>query len=161
MTPEDLTAVSPKNTTVTIYTDGGCDPNPGVGGWGAVLIHDGKVKQLSGGEPETTNNRMEMTAAIHALEALKKPCKVELHTDSQYLKLGITEWLPNWKRRNWRRKTGPVKNQDLWQQLDAIAEKHEITWKWVRGHAGNPMNELCDELATEAIQKVRRGERFR
>ena len=144
---------------VTIYTDGGCDPNPGTGGWGAVLIYGEHVKELSGGEAETTNNRMEMTAALRALEALKKPCKVTLYTDSEYLRRGITEWLPGWKRRGWKRKTGPVLNEDLWRALDARAQEHDVSWKWVRGHNGNFYNERCDALAGEAIARQRRAGR--
>lgn len=138
---------------VTIYTDGGCDPNPGVGGWGAVLIHGAHRKELSGGAPESTNNRMEMTAAIEALRALKRPCRVTLYTDSEYLKRGVTEWMPGWKRRGWKRgRDGEVKNVDLWQALDAEIQRHEIEWRWVRGHSGVPENERCDVLAQEAIR---------
>lgn len=142
---------------VIIYTDGGCEPNPGTGGWGAVLCYGEVCKELSGGEHDTTNNRMELTAAIRALEALKRPCDVVLTTDSEYVKRGITEWLPGWKRRNWRRKTGPVKNEDLWRRLDALTQKHRVTWRWTRGHAGDPLNERCDALAGEAIGRLRRG----
>ena len=141
-----------KGDQVTIYTDGGCNPNPGVGGWAAVLVYKHREKELTGGAPETTNNRMEMTAAIEALATLKRPCKVAMVTDSQYLQKGITEWLPNWKRRNWQRKGGPVKNQDLWQRLDKALDGHQVTWRWVRGHAGDYYNERCDELASEAIR---------
>ncbi len=140
---------------VRIYTDGGCDPNPGTGGWAAVLLYQGHVKEISGGETNTTNNRMEMTAAIRALEALKRPCTVCLYTDSKYLKVGVTEWLPKWKRRNWTRKEGALKNEDLWRRLDALASLHAITWKWVQGHAGDRYNERCDVLANEAIQRQR------
>lgn len=148
----------PDKDMVVIYTDGGCDPNPGVGGWGAVLLFRGRMRELSGGTPQTTNNRMELTAAIEALSALKRPCRVVLHTDSEYVKRGITEWLPGWKRRNWRRRTGPVLNEDLWRRLDAEAARHAVTWRWVRGHAGDPLNERCDELAGAAIaaQKQRK-----
>ncbi len=146
-----------KKGPVVVYTDGGCDPNPGVGGWAAILIHNGRTKELSGGDPDTTNNRMEMTAAIEALEALKRPCEVKMHTDSQYLQRGITEWMPGWKRRNWKRKTGAIKNLDLWKQLDALTQKHAVQWKWVRGHAGDPLNERCDELAGQAIVRIKRG----
>jgi ribonuclease HI len=138
---------------VTIYTDGGCDPNPGVGGWAAVLLHGGTTRELSGGEDATTNNRMELTAAIRALEALKQPCKVEIYTDSQYVQRGITEWIAGWKRKGWRRRGGAVKNVDLWQALDALAGEHKVTWKWVRGHDGNHYNEICDELASQEILK--------
>jgi ribonuclease HI len=137
---------------VVAYTDGACRGNPGPGGWGAVLRSAGQEKQLCGGELETTNNRMELTAAIEALTALKRPCRVRLYTDSTYVRDGITEWLPNWIRRDWKtagRK--PVKNQDLWQRLLAAAEKHEIEWHWVKGHAGHAGNELADELANRGL----------
>lgn len=140
---------------IVIYTDGGCEPNPGFGGWGVVLLYNDRRKELSGGEPNTTNNRMELTAAIRALESLTRPCEVELHTDSEYVKKGITEWLPGWKRRNWKRKGGPLKNEDLWRALDSIVSGHEIRWAWVRGHTGVNENERCDELASEAIARVR------
>ncbi len=135
---------------VNIYTDGGCDPNPGAGGWAAILLYKGHVKELSGGEADTTNNRMELIAAIRALEALTRRCRVCIHTDSQYLQRGITEWLPGWKRRHWMRKSGAVKNEDLWRRLDALAAKFDITWRWVPGHAGVEYNERCDVLAREA-----------
>jgi ribonuclease HI len=133
---------------VEIWTDGACSGNPGPGGWGAILVFGDREKQLSGGEALTTNNRMELTAAITALEALKRPCSVNLHTDSQYLREGISKWVAGWKKRNWvtAAKT-PVKNVDLWQRLEAAAEKHDIHWKWVRGHAGDRRNEQADELA--------------
>jgi ribonuclease HI len=133
---------------VEIWTDGACSGNPGPGGWGAILVFGDREKELSGGEALTTNNRMELTAAITALEALKRPCGVNLHTDSQYLREGISKWLAGWKKRNWvtAAKT-PVKNVDLWQRLEAAAEKHDIPWKWVRGHAGDIRNERADELA--------------
>ncbi len=142
-----------KNNCVTIYTDGGCDPNPGVGGWGAVLMFNRKMKKLSGGDARTTNNRMEITAAIEAIRALKRPCKIVLHTDSQYLKNGITAWLPKWKQNDWKRKGGELKNVDLWKTLDSLCSNHDIQWKWVRGHAGNMYNELCDSLASGEIAK--------
>jgi ribonuclease HI len=143
--------------SVTIYTDGGADPNPGPGGWGAVLVHpaSGRTEELSGGEPHTTNNRMELTAAIRALEALRKPCRVELHTDSQYLRRGVSEWLPGWIARGWRRKSGELQNEDLWRRLAAAAARHEVTWKWLRGHAGHPQNERADRLASAAIGEQR------
>ena len=147
----------PPGPVVTIYTDGGCEPNPGVGGWGAVLLYGDRQKELSGGAPETTNNRMELTAAIEALSALKRPCRVHLYTDSEYVKKGITEWLAGWKKKNWVRRSGEVKNVDLWQRLDAVAGKHHVEWRWVRGHAGNTYNERCDELAAAAIAAVRRS----
>ena len=140
---------------VEIYTDGACRGNPGVGGWGAVLRAGGRERELFGGEPATTNNRMELTAAIRALEALKRRCAVSLYTDSQYVRQGITTWLNDWKRRNWRtadRK--PVKNQDLWEQLDALAAKHDVEWHWVRGHDGHPENERADALANRGIDEL-------
>ena len=143
--------------TVVIYTDGGCAPNPGIGGWGAVLIYGGRRKEISGGDAKSTNNRMELTAAIEALNALTQPCRVELYTDSEYVRRGITEWLPNWKQRNWKRKTGPVKNEDLWRQLDEAIEGHSVDWRWVKGHAGFAENERCDELASERIAEIRAG----
>lgn len=143
------------NRRVTIYTDGACRGNPGPGGWGAVLIFGPHEKELSGAEPLTTNNRMELTAAIRALAALKRPCDVALYTDSQYLRSGITEWLEQWKQRNWRTSDRkPVKNVDLWQALEAEIQRHRIEWHWVRGHAGNPGNERADRLANEAIDRM-------
>ena len=137
---------------VEIFTDGACSGNPGPGGWGAILRARGIEKELSGGDPLTTNNRMELMAAIAGLEALKRPCRVKLYTDSQYLRDGITQWLPAWKARGWRTsgKT-PVKNVDLWERLEAAAAPHEIEWHWVRGHAGHPENERADALARGAI----------
>jgi ribonuclease HI len=138
---------------VTIFTDGACRTNPGPGGWAAVLIYQGRQKELSGSAPSTTNNRMELIAAIEALSALKRRCAVELFTDSEYLKKGIQNWLPRWKSRSFRTIDGqPVKNQDLWEQLDQAASRHEVEWNWVRGHAGNEMNELCDRLAKQALE---------
>lgn len=145
------------NDAVIIYTDGGCDPNPGVGGWAAVLRYKDHYKELSGGELNSTNNRMELTAAIKALEALKKPAKVVIMTDSEYVKKGVTEWMPLWKRANWKRKTGAVKNLDLWQRLDELTQRHQVEWRWVRGHTGDILNERCDELATGQICKLRGG----
>ena len=136
---------------VEIWTDGGCKPNPGPGGWAAVMRFKKVERELSGADPKTTNNRMELTAATMALEALKRPCRVVLHTDSEYLKNGVTRWHEGWVRRNWRNSTGdPVANIDLWQRLLAAAKPHEIEWRWVRGHSGNAMNERVDRLATEA-----------
>jgi ribonuclease HI len=134
---------------VEAFTDGACRGNPGPGGWGVVLRSGGQVKELSGGEPATTNNRMELKAAIEALAALKKkPCRVDLYTDSVYVRSGITEWLPAWRARGWRTADKkPVKNQDLWQELAALAEQHEVSWHWIKGHAGHPENERADELA--------------
>lgn len=137
---------------VIIYTDGACDPNPGPGGWAALLRSGENEKVLSGAEPETTNNRMELTAATRALQALKRPCQVELYTDSEYLRRGITEWLPGWRRRNWKRKGGALANVDLWQALDQSIQQHRVTWNWVPGHAGNRDNERVDRLAREAIR---------
>ena len=145
--------VAGKAERVIVYTDGGCDPNPGIGGWAAILLCKGKGKELSGGEPRTTNNRMELTAAVAALEALKRPCAVTLHTDSEYLEKGITTWLPSWKQRGWKRKRGAVKNLDLWQRLDALVQRHHVQWRWVPGHAGDVYNERCDQLASEAIAR--------
>ena len=137
---------------VLIYTDGACRGNPGPGGWGAILTFGDKEKELCGGELATTNNRMELMAAIAALEALKRPCKVELHTDSQYLRTGITEWLPGWKARGWKTAAkAPVKNDDLWKRLDAARLRHQVDWRWVKGHAGHPMNERADGLARQGM----------
>ncbi|MCC6717032.1 MAG: ribonuclease HI [Acetobacteraceae bacterium] len=136
---------------VEIWTDGGCKPNPGPGGWGAILRFGATERELSGAEPATTNNRMELTAAATALEALKRPCRVVLHTDSEYLRLGITRWHQGWVRKNWRTAAGdPVANMDLWRRILEAAKPHAIEWKWVRGHSGHPMNERADMLATEA-----------
>ncbi len=156
MSDEATTAVL---IPVTIYTDGGAKPNPdGPGGWAALLITGSARREISGGEPKTTNNRMELMAAIRALEELKKPCVVTLWTDSQYLRNGITEWMPNWVKRGWKTAAKqPVKNQDLWQRLHAAAQRHEMTWKWVKAHNGHPMNERVDTMATEAREKIERG----
>lgn|SRR5947209_11841035 len=142
---------------VTIYTDGGADPNPGTGGWAAILLDraSGKVKELSGGEPRATNNRMELTAAIRGLESLKRRCRVQLFTDSQYLRKGITQWLPGWIARGWRRKDGELQNEDLWRRLAELIQLHEVKWDWIKGHAGNRLNERADELATQEIRKLR------
>jgi ribonuclease HI len=141
---------------VIIYTDGACSGNPGPGGWGAILMSGPHERELWGGEPHTTNNRMELMAAIKALEALKRPCRVELHTDSQYLRQGITEWLPGWKARGWRTAAkAPVKNEDLWRALDLARQRHEVAWRWVKGHSGHPLNERADELARRGIADVR------
>ena len=139
-------------TQVEVFTDGACSGNPGPGGWGAILRYGDTEKELSGGEPETTNNRMEMMAAISALEALKRPVTVDIHTDSTYVRDGITKWIHAWKKRDWRTTDKkPVKNVDLWQRLEAAAAKHEVAWHWVKGHAGHPENERADELAREAV----------
>src|SRR3954467_1397523 len=143
---------------VEIFTDGACSGNPGPGGWGAILRYGAVEKELAGGEPQTTNNRMELMAAIAGLEALKRPCRVALYTDSLYLRDGITKWLPNWKARGWKTASRePVKNVDLWQRLEAAASRHEIDWHWVRGHAGHPENERADALARGAITAARRS----
>jgi ribonuclease HI len=138
---------------VVIYTDGACSGNPGPGGWGAILISGVHRREINGGEAETTNNRMELTAAIAALEALKKPSRVDLHTDSEYVKKGIGEWIHGWKQRGWKTADKkPVKNVELWQRLDAARARHEVHWHWVRGHAGHAENERADELAREGMQ---------
>jgi ribonuclease HI len=145
--------VTPK---VLIYTDGACSGNPGPGGWGAVLIWNGKEKTICGGESSTTNNRMELMAAIQALKALTKPCKVELHTDSRYVMDGICEWLPAWKARGWKTAARqPVKNEDLWRELDAARQRHEVDWRWVKGHAGHELNERADALARKGLNEHR------
>jgi len=142
-------------TTIEIYTDGACRGNPGPGGWGALLIAGRHRKTLHGGEPETTNNRMELTAAIEALNALKRPSTVALHTDSKYVMHGITEWMHNWKKRGWKTANRkPVKNQDLWMALDEAIARHDITWKWVKGHDGDPGNEEADRLANLGIDEM-------
>lgn len=135
--------------TVEIFTDGACSGNPGAGGWGAILRYGEVEKELSGGESETTNNRMELTAVIEALQALKKPCEIILYTDSRYVMDGVQKWLPNWKQNGWRtsNKKSPVKNIDLWQVLESLLEKHQIKWVWVKGHAGHIENERVDKLA--------------
>ena len=140
---------------VVIYTDGACRGNPGPGGWGAVLISGARRKEICGGDPATTNNRMELTAAIEALDALKRPCKVELHTDSQYVKNGITQWLPLWKARGWKTfSKGAVKNEDLWRRLDTARLRHEVDWRWVKGHAGHEYNERADGLARRGMLEL-------
>jgi ribonuclease HI len=140
---------------VVIYADGACRGNPGPGGWGVVLDYNGVSKELYGGEAQTTNNRMELTAAIRALEVLTRGCKILMHTDSQYVMKGITEWLPEWKRRGWRTAARkPVKNEDLWRRLDAATARHDIEWCWVKGHSGDPGNERADELANLGIDAL-------
>ncbi len=139
-----------------MYTDGACSGNPGPGGWACVLIYGEHEKELSGGAAETTNNRMEMTAALEGLKILKRPCKVEFYTDSNYLKDGVTQWLAGWKKRGWKTAAKqPVKNQDIWEQLDQVIQTHQIEWHWVKGHAGDEYNERCDELAREALEEFR------
>ena len=142
---------------VKIYTDGACKGNPGAGGWGVLLESGGREKELFGGETLTTNNRMELTAVIRALDSLKRPCTVQLHTDSKYVQQGITEWIHNWKRRGWRTADKkPVKNDDLWRQLDELAQQHDIEWLWVKGHAGHVGNERADMLANRGVETVMR-----
>jgi ribonuclease HI len=137
---------------VTVYTDGACSGNPGPGGWGALLLYGRREKELSGGETMTTNNRMELTAAIMALEGLSRPCTVDLFTDSQYVRDGITKWLRNWKARGWRTADKkPVKNEDLWRRLDEARQRHQVVWHWVRGHADDPLNHRVDALAVAAM----------
>lgn len=141
---------------VTIYTDGACSGNPGPGGWGAILRYGSVVKEMSGGEPETTNNRMELTGVITALSALKEPCRVTLYTDSQYVENAVNlGWLESWRRRGWRRKGGEVKNPDLWQALLPLLETHDVTFVWVKGHAENEYNNRCDELAVAESRKYK------
>lgn len=143
---------------VEIFTDGACRGNPGPGGWGALLRMGAHEKELYGAEPGTTNNRMELTAAIRALEALNRPCDVVLTTDSEYVRKGITEWLPQWKRRGWRTAAKqPVKNVDLWQRLETAAARHRVEWRWIRGHTGHPENERADALANRGIDEMGRG----
>jgi ribonuclease HI len=148
--------VSESEERVEIYTDGACSGNPGPGGWGAILRFRGVEKELNGGERLTTNNRMEMTAALMALDSLTRPCAVDLYTDSEYVKKGMTEWLRGWKARGWKTADKkPVKNDDLWRALDAAAARHAVVWHWVRGHAGHPENERADALARAGIDAVR------
>jgi ribonuclease HI len=140
---------------VRIFTDGACRGNPGPGGWGVLLQYNGKEKELRGADPQTTNNRMELTAAIMGLEALKRPCRIRLTTDSQYVKHGITEWLKDWKQRGWKTANKKqVKNVDLWQRLDAAVAEHDIKWEWVKGHSGHPENNRVDQLANLAIDEL-------
>lgn len=140
---------------VEIFTDGACKGNPGPGGWGAVMRYGDAEKQLWGGEQDTTNNRMELLAAIKALETLNRPCEVILTTDSQYVRQGITEWIDGWKRRGWKNsQKKPVKNADLWQRLDKATEPHSIDWRWVKGHSGHPENELADQLANRGVEEL-------
>jgi ribonuclease HI len=141
---------------VIVHTDGACSGNPGPGGWGAILAFGARQKELKGGEPHTTNNRMELMAAIAALEALKRPCLVDIHTDSQYLRDGVTSWINRWKRNGWRTAgKKPVKNVDLWQRLDALLGEHRVRWHWIRGHAGHSLNERADELARAGLREAR------
>jgi ribonuclease HI len=143
------------NNQVEIFTDGACKGNPGPGGWGAVLRFKGKEKELHGGEADTTNNRMELMAAIMALETLTRPCRILLTTDSQYVMKGITEWMANWKKRGWKTASKqPVKNVDLWQRLDRALAPHQVEWEWVRGHTGHPENKRADQLANKGIDEL-------
>lgn len=147
----------PDLKSVTIHTDGACRGNPGPGGWGVVLEYQGQRMELSGGSSETTNNRMELQAAISALRALNQSCRVVLFTDSQYVKNGITTWIHGWKRKGWMTATKePVKNEDLWRALDELTQKHEVEWRWLKGHIGHPLNEHCDALARGAIPSTRK-----
>ncbi|WP_297322567.1 ribonuclease HI [uncultured Bartonella sp.] len=141
---------------VEIFTDGACSGNPGPGGWGAILRWNGKNREIYGGEPDTTNNRMELTATINALNALKEPCFVDLYTDSVYVREGITNWIVGWKTRGWKTSAKkPVKNVELWQALDLACARHRVHWHWVKGHAGHPENERCDELARQGVEENR------
>ncbi|MDR2838210.1 MAG: ribonuclease HI [Azonexus sp.] len=150
--------MSNTETRVDIFTDGACKGNPGPGGWGAILRLGGQEKELWGGEPETTNNRMELTAAIRALAALKRPVAARVFTDSQYVLKGISEWIHGWKRNGWKTAAKqPVKNADLWQELDALASQHKLDWIWVKGHAGHPENERADALANRGIDELPKG----
>lgn len=145
--------------SVVIYTDGACRGNPGPGGWGVLLRYNGHEKYLKGGEEHTTNNRMELTAAIKALEALTRSCEVELYTDSQYVRQGMTSWLAGWKKKGWKNsKKEPVKNADLWQELDELTQRHQVSWHWVKGHSNHPDNDKADELANEAIDELIQSE---
>ncbi len=153
-------AKTKRDTPVIIYSDGACSGNPGPGGWGAVLIYGDKRREIQGGEQQTTNNRMELMGATEALNALTRACTAEVHTDSEYVRKGITEWIHKWKVNGWRTAgKEPVKNADLWQALDAARQRHDITWRWVKGHAGDPENERADELAREGMAPFKKGGR--
>jgi ribonuclease HI len=155
MTEPNTPALAIKKPQVTIYTDGACKGNPGPGGWGAWLSSGGHDKELFGGERETTNNRMELTAPIEALASLKRSCEVVIYLDSEYVRKGITEWIINWQRRGWKTADGkPVKNADLWQRLDALRKLHQVEWRWVKGHAGDPGNERADMLANKGVASI-------
>lgn len=157
MTNAKTSAAPGPDTAVTIYTDGACKGNPGPGGWGAWMAAGGHEKELFGGEAQTTNNRMELTAVIEALATLKRRCKVAIYTDSEYVKNGMTTWIHNWKRRGWRTADNkPVKNAELWQRLDGLVQQHQVGWHWVRGHAGDPGNERADALANKGVASVQR-----
>ena len=160
MTEASPTALPISRPQVTIYTDGACKGNPGPGGWGAWLSSGGHDKELFGGERETTNNRMELTAPIEALASLKRSCDVVIYLDSEYVRKGITEWIINWQRRGWKTADGkPVKNADLWQRLDALRKLHRVEWRWVKGHAGDPGNERADMLANKGVASVGRAQK--
>ncbi|WP_096704110.1 ribonuclease HI [Magnetospirillum sp. 15-1] len=151
-----MSDAAPKPESVEIYTDGACSGNPGPGGWGAILRFKGIEKELKGGEAQTTNNRMEMTAVLEALNALTRPCAIDVYTDSEYVKKGMTEWLRGWKARGWKTADKkPVKNDDLWKALDEAAARHKVSWHWVKGHAGHPENERADALARQGIADLR------
>lgn len=153
--PTDSNQPGAESEPVTVWTDGGCKPNPGPGGWAAVLVFRGHEREIFGADPQTTNNRMELTAAAEALETLTRPCRVIVHTDSQYVRDGITRWSTGWVRKNWRTASGdPVRNMDLWRRLLDAAARHQIEWRWVRGHSGNVMNERVDKLATLAREQL-------
>jgi ribonuclease HI len=139
---------------VILYTDGACDPNPGTGGWGVVILEDGRQRTLSGGELNTTNNRMELTAAIKGLQAFSQPAQITVYCDSEYVKRGITEWITAWKKKNWKRQGGALANVELWQTLDKLNTFHQVRWLWVKGHASNPHNQLADQLAVAARKKL-------
>ena len=143
---------------ITIHTDGGCSGNPGPGGWAAVLKYNQHTMEVTGGAPETTNNRMELQAAIGALKVLREPCHIDFYTDSEYVRNGIMQWVKGWKRNGWKTKARePVKNEDLWRELDEATTTHKIDWHWTKGHAGDPLNERCDQLATIEIDKIKRS----
>ena len=153
---QDTEATTESSTEVEMWTDGACKGNPGVGGWGAWVRSGGHEKELFGGEETTTNNRMELTAVIEGLRALNRPCQVALHVDSVYVMKGLNEWMPGWKRNGWRTKDKkPVKNVELWQELDEQVARHQVTWKWVKGHSGDPGNERADELANRGVEQIR------
>jgi ribonuclease HI len=144
---------------VEMYTDGACRGNPGPGGWGVLLLSNGTERELCGGDPATTNNRMELMAAIQGLSALTRPCKIDLYTDSKYVQHGITEWIANWKKRGWKTANRkPVKNEALWRELDELTRKHEVRWHWVKGHSGHPENERADQLANDGLEQAVRDE---
>lgn len=159
MTKTNMTkTINTRNERVDMYTDGACKGNPGPGGWGVLLQYGEHRRELCGGEMVTTNNRMELLAVIEGLAAITRPCEIHVHTDSQYVQKGISEWIQGWKRRGWRTASGqPVKNQDLWQRLDAAVAAHQIAWHWVKGHAGHPGNEVADRLANQGVPQGKEG----